>query len=232
MRVVLSIFLVGGLVITAAWFLGAQPPPPVTAPAPAITPAPGCRLGGGSTTVPEPTKILTRRVDAAWTRIETWLAVHAPRTAARWNAPAPAAALSALQREVGVELPGDLVATLRRHDGSSAGGFVLPLAYRPMSVGEIAGHTRRMCSGPGQPGWDGRFVPFAVDGGGGLLYLDQRGAGSLGEQFDEGPGPGRWPTGLSELLEQTADLLEEGTGPLADRYRPEVDAGWLRWLIR
>ncbi|WP_424183968.1 SMI1/KNR4 family protein [Actinokineospora sp. G85] len=178
---------------------------------------------------PEPAAAVRVRVEAAWQRIDEWLRNFAPATARRWNAPATPEEIGVLQRELGVELPDDLVVSLGVHNGARVGGFTLPPAYAPLSAVEITRKARELCARGGD--WDGRFVPFASGGGDGVLYLDQRGAGALGEH--SGPGRGGWPRGLPDLLEQTAELLNSGTGPLAARYRPTVDGdGALGWAVR
>ncbi|WP_197523132.1 SMI1/KNR4 family protein [Actinokineospora pegani] len=177
----------------------------------------------------EPAAAARGRVEAAWQRIDEWLRDFAPATAERWNAPATPEQIAELQRELGVQLPGDLVVSLGVHNGARVGGFTLPPLYAPLSTTEISRKARELCARVAE--WDGQFVPFASGGAGSVLYLDQRGAARLAEH--SGAGRGGWPPTLPDLLEQTAELLSSGTGPLAARYRPTVDGdGALGWVVR
>lgn len=56
-------------------------------------------------------------VTASWSRIDAWLAAHAPASLARLGPPAVPAALSSAERVLGVPLPAELAASLRCHDG-------------------------------------------------------------------------------------------------------------------
>jgi hypothetical protein len=57
-------------------------------PRPTLTVDSGCRLGAGPTRLPDVTVQTAQRMDAAWGRIEAWLAVHAPASAATLAPPA------------------------------------------------------------------------------------------------------------------------------------------------
>ncbi|MGX7825708.1 SMI1/KNR4 family protein [Actinokineospora sp. 24-640] len=237
MRVVLAIFLIGGLVIATAYVLGVGLPAPDRAPAvlasgapsstAATTPTPrvrDCAVGGGpDRVVAVPAEVATR-VDQAWERVERWLADTVPAEVT-WNPPASDAAIVRAQRAAGVAFPPDLVASLRRHDGVRAGGFTFPPFYAPMSTGEIAADARKLCAH--DAGWDGAGVPFARDRGGWYLYLDP--AGRVAEHAPGTAGGPRAAT-LAELLDMTADLLE---GRRTDTYLPAVGAdGVLSWRLR
>ncbi len=136
-------------------------------------------------------------VDAHWSAIEKWLRSHAPDVFASLRAGAANEDLDRLQRELAVELPADLQASLRRHDGQEedAPNGIFPLsgvlgpepAFRLMSVAEIAREWRRMrelldggeFSRPGAPDrgvagtwWHAGWVPVADNGGGDLFCVD------------------------------------------------------------
>lgn len=206
-------------------------------PPPTLTVDSGCRIGEGSRDVtPVPAEVAAR-VDRAWTRIETWLAANAPASAASLRPPADDAAIAEAQRMVGVRLPAELVASLRRHDGvpqTSVDTFVFPAFMHPLPAEDIADHAEMLCGvledlGEDDavgPWWHGQYVPLAVDHGGDSLFLDAD--ARLGRQYHESGIVFDRPTSLTALLEQTADALI-GVGPLADEYRPVVEKGLLDW---
>ena len=237
MRVVIAIFLIGGLVIALAFLAGgvrtpqapsaamsvlgpsAQPPP-----SPAPPPRPECSPGSGPAEITPVPPGVQARVDESWSRIEGWLA-ESLAVEVVWNPPAADAAISRAQRAAGAAFPPDLVASLRRHDGVRAAGFTFPPFYAPMSTGEIGADAGKLCAETA--GWDGSDVPFARDSGGWYLYLDR--SGRVGEHAPGGPG-GTVAGSLAELLERTADLLE---GRRTDRYLPSIGAdGVLGWRLR
>jgi cell wall assembly regulator SMI1 len=143
-----------------------------------------------------------------------------------------------------VALPAELVASLPRHDGVVAGRatFDLPPSYRLMSAESISVQATMMCEVLTSLGedsavghwWHGQFVPVGDDGGGANLLLDQRGGvGRLGQHYEDGDVDfERWPASLTELLAETADLLD-GTLPQFQHCRPSVADGVLTWdLVR
>jgi hypothetical protein len=191
----------------------------------------GCRLGRGPKRLAPVPEQVSARVDRAWERIETWLAEHAPVTAASLRPPADDETIAATQRAVGVRLPPELVASLRRHDGVSGGDprteFRFPPAMGPLSTEGIVGEARVMCDvleslgddGAVEAWWHGRFVPVATDYGGELLFLDGARLGRHYEADDVA-----FDGGYAELLEETADALSGG-----GEYRPVVVDGVLNW---
>ncbi|RSN52909.1 glucan synthase [Amycolatopsis sp. WAC 04182] len=240
---VFAVTVRGGRDQGAQWYPAAPPTTPRTpsystaAPAPTTRPTltvdSGCRLGQGPATLDPVPAATTRRVNAAWDRVERWLKTHAPTTAASLRPPATFARIAQTQRETGVPLPAELVAFLLRHDGVSGVGesFALPPFHHLASTETIASQAKVMCEVLISSGWDdsvgswwhGRFVPVAVDGGGDGLFLDQRtGTGRLGDWNHEGSVSfDHRPATLTELLEQTATALETG-GPADGGYRPVV----------
>jgi len=209
---------------------------------PPLTVDSGCRPGGGMNTVAAVPDAVTQRVNVAWQRIETWLAARAPASAAALAGPASLARLGEVQQRIGVTLPPELVASLLRHDGmGTGGGHLLPAIYRPVSAADIGSQAKSLCEvltgGTNESvgtWWHGQFVPFAVDGAGDVLFLDQRRGhgGKLGESDHEGSVDfGRRPAGLTELLEQTAAALETGERTYGG-YRAEVTpSGVLTWEL-
>jgi cell wall assembly regulator SMI1 len=213
-----------------------------------IEPVPesACPENTGRIVATQPSAAVTRRIDAAWRRIETWLAAHAPADAAALQKPAAPARIDAVQRRMSVAFPPDLVASLRRHDGiTDRGVFALPPFYLPQGLGEIVSDWRTSCSiltdqrangevQEGEPWWDPQFVPFAGSADGGSLLVDQRpgGHGRVGDfHAEEGVSFADWPASVTGLLEGTATSLETGK-PYAGSYRPYVTRdGHLDWDI-
>ncbi|MEU3622955.1 glucan synthase [Amycolatopsis coloradensis] len=219
------------------WTTPRTPSYPTVAPTPTTRPTltvdSGCRPGQGPAALDPVPEATSRRVGAAWDRIERWLKANAPTTAASLRPPATTARIAETQRVAGVVLPAELVASLSRHDGVSGIGdsFALPPFHHPASAETVASEAKVLCEVLISSGsddsvgswWHGRFVPIAVNGGGDGLFLDQRdGTGRLGEWDHEGSVDfDQWPATLTELLEQTATALETG-GTLLGGYRPVV----------
>ncbi|MEC3976460.1 SMI1/KNR4 family protein [Amycolatopsis sp. H20-H5] len=206
-------------------------------PKPTLTADTGCRIGRGSAELPAVPAAVSRRVDEAWDRLERWLSGHAPKSAKALPPAASPAAIAKLQKDIGVPLPPELVASLERHDGS--GPVELLPSYTPASADGIAYDAKMMCdimAGLANESagywWDGQVVPFAVDGAGSLLVLDQRPGhgGQVGEHHEDGELEfGGRPTSLTDLLEQTATALETGR-PLRD-FLPNAEKGELDWVF-
>ncbi|WP_433732009.1 SMI1/KNR4 family protein [Actinoplanes sp. CA-051413] len=203
-----------------------------------------CPQNQGRVTPTTPNRATTKRVNAAWKRIEIWLAAHAPATRRSLQPPADAKRIDAAQRRMSVAFPADLVASLRRHDGVSHNrgtAFTLPFFYGPMAVSDIPAEWLTLCGVVvevfGQQDstwWDKAFVPFASSGDGGNLFVDQRpGSHSrVGEFYNEdGVSFEEWPASVTELLEKTADSLETGRA-FGGSYRPKVTKqGVLEWDV-
>ncbi|MEN3612354.1 SMI1/KNR4 family protein [Plantactinospora sp. ZYX-F-223] len=216
----------------------ARLPMPVWTPTPAGSPfAVACVHPARKVVGTVPDAATTARVDAAWLRIERWLARHAPRSRAGLRPPAAPARIAALQARMSVAFPADLVASLRRHDG--ADDFDLPPFYRPLRLDQIAADWAVNCNVRADVSmddhwWHPSFVPFASAGDGGSLLVDQRPGrhGRIGEFYPEdGTGFDGWPASVGELLAGVAKSLETGE-PYSGRYRPTVDAeGRLDWTV-
>lgn len=200
-----------------------------------------CPQYQGQITATKPDPATTERVNAAWKRIEDWLTVHAPHSRRSLRPAAAASEIVELQKRMSVSFPPDLVASLRRHDGVTAGGFSLPFIYRPLPVNQIAGEWRVTCEAMASvfaeadsSWWDKAYVPFATSGDGGCLLVDQRpgSRGRVGEFYNEdGVNFAQWPASVVELLEKTAHSLETGR-PYDNRYKPKVGQnGAVEWDI-
>ncbi|GAA1374173.1 hypothetical protein GCM10009612_69250 [Streptomyces beijiangensis] len=176
--------------------------------------------------------------------MDAWLRKHAPKTYATLRPPADPAAIAALAQELDVELPDDLVASLRRHDGAVKGAFRFAFAGGdgPMGVEEIL-HRGQMF----QELWDeeddaelldgyywhARFVMFADSVTADGLAVDCRPGdtfGAVGDFFNgEGTRFGDQPS-IAAMLHELAGVLEQGLSmgsPLA--YAPVAFDGELIW---
>jgi cell wall assembly regulator SMI1 len=226
---------------SAGWVTG--PPVPLPVPAqPRRLATDACPQNAGRVTVTRPDATTTARVNAAWQRIEKWLAAHAPATARELRPGAPAGQVDAVQRQMSVAFPPDLVTSLRRHNGVTDQGFTLPPFFAPSSLGAIRGDWEVTCgvlanqdtSWTDDEWWHKQFVPFASAGDGGSLVVDQRpgGHGRVGEFYPEdGTSFEKWPASVTELLEGTAQSLETGRA-YARHYTPKVTDGRLYWDVK
>ncbi|MFD3580481.1 SMI1/KNR4 family protein [Streptomyces sp. NPDC058644] len=191
---------------------------------------------------------MTSSVAQSWTRIETWLAQQAPGTFAALEPPAEASAIAAAGEVIGQSLPEPLVESLLRHNGTGDDDL-LPPFWRLLSVQNIASDWQLCMSiyrdelegteedDPDQdfgPWWHFHWIPFATDGGGDSLIIDQRPhrrRGRVGEaDHEQGTYFGSHPmwSSLPALLDATASALE--TGMAVDGYLPvvadETELGW------
>jgi cell wall assembly regulator SMI1 len=196
-----------------------------------------CPQYEGTIVPTRPSKAVVTRVNAAWRRIETWLAKNAPATRAELREPASLAKIDALQKRMSVRFPPELVASLLRHDGNTGtvASFDFAPFYAPLPVEEIFDEWDTNCTVlaeglAGDDWWDPQFVPFATAGDGGNLLVDQRpgGHGRVGEFYPEDDTTfAGWPASVTALLEGTATSLESGK-PYAG-HPPRVVKKALTW---
>lgn len=212
------------------WIAGSEVPAPAPRPLREACPT---NAPGVEPTVPG--AATTKRVNAAWLRIERWLAANAPVTYRALGSPAPARDIADAQRHMSVSFPADVVASLRRHDGSDdQRDFSVAPGYQVLSVEEMIEDWGSICSAVAEvprTGADRRFVPLASDHGDGLLVADRTRNGRIGEYTREGgPSFENWPTSFAALLEGTATALETGA-PYIDGFFPRVEDGHLGWTL-
>ncbi|PWI09385.1 SMI1/KNR4 family protein [Streptomyces sp. NWU339] len=193
---------------------------------------------------------MTSSVTESWIRIETWLAGHAPRTFAALAPPAERSDVAATERTIGRSLPEPLTESLLRHDGTGYRDLLPPFWNLLDAKGIAEDWSLRMRihgdglddaeegdpDGEYGPWWHPLWVPFAADGAGDYLVIDQREyrrRGRIGDADHETgcsfrPHP-MWAS-LPALLDATATALE--TGEIVDRYRRVVvDGTELDWEI-
>ncbi|WP_217223668.1 SMI1/KNR4 family protein [Streptomyces anulatus] len=193
---------------------------------------------------------MTASISESWTRIENWLAEHAPSTYAALAPPADPADIAATERLIGRPLLRPLVTSLLRHDGLlDRSCSLLPGSYRPMSARETAAdwqlftgfYDKRTADEKGEEvdydfmkiGSSGvlyghpQLIPIARESGGGYLVLDHRPEIDRGRLHEAEPTAGVmrgshevW-TSLPVLMEAIATSVETNR-PLHD-YTPVVN---------
>ncbi|MGY0489029.1 SMI1/KNR4 family protein [Streptomyces sp. WG-D5] len=169
------------------------------------------------------------RVQAAWTRIEDWLRVHAPVSYEGLAPPADPTEVERAQTELGLRFPDSLLRSLARHDGLRHWGLTFPVAS-PCSVAGIVDFWRMRMdilryevwpdqeeAGLGDDDlgtyWDPRWIPWAHDNADAQIIDLSEGPerGRLGMSRHDGSGDFTegWPS-LADYLEAVADVLERG----------------------
>jgi hypothetical protein len=179
-------------------------------------------------------------IDRSWLRIEEWLRESAPAAYAALPPAAGADVVRAAERACGVAFPGDVVASLRRHDGSGDG--LLPGNYRLLSADEIAEEYVQWIrldqrSVPEELRyWHSSWLPLATDGCGDSLFVETargEGFGRIG-RHSHGDG-GRFDNqlqyaSLDALLSWAAQALADGsTTDLLDYVITVGEDGFPYW---
>ncbi|MET7738475.1 SMI1/KNR4 family protein [Streptomyces sp. NPDC005402] len=191
---------------------------------------------------------MTSSISESWARIERWLARYTPRTFAALGPPAEYSAIAAAEQVIGEPFPEPLVESLLRHNGMGHRDLLPPFwsllevenitrawQTRMKIYGdELEGSEEGDPEGEYGPWWHARWIPFAFDGAGDFLIIDQRPhrrRGRIGNADHEtgcsfSPHP-MWAS-LPALLDETATALE--TGKAVDGYLPvAVDEDELDW---
>jgi cell wall assembly regulator SMI1 len=186
-------------------------------------------------------------VDESWRRITTWLARHAPVTAAAIRPSAGAAEVRRTAEAVGRTLPRDLLGWWGLMDGIAdadyRAGCPIPPFYAPLPVAGVreryAGLSRfadRDCCGAGgahatvagEPsfGFCTATVPICWDLGGDVLVADLRGGTRHGcvmtWMAEQGYSETAW-AGTAAMLADVVDLLDDLT------QTEIVNGGALQW---
>lgn len=184
---------------------------------------------------------MTARIAELWVGIEQWLQINAPGTFATLNPPADDSTLAQLGDRLGLQLPAELVACLRRHDGadnSAVGpGFSFPGGFHLRDAAGIATDAavcqtvlRGDLSMRGYL-WHEAWIPFASDFGGYFLVYDTRRRPPFGRVFYrnmvEGPWCASWDS-LESLLADTLDALGQKRVSRAERLPRDYPlfGGW------
>ncbi|NRQ37850.1 hypothetical protein HII36_39380 [Nonomuraea sp. NN258] len=206
-----------------------EPTPTPYVPTEAEVRATGCKPDKARPVVRRPSPAVAARVDAAWRRIERWLARKAPADHRGLGRPARPAEIARAEAAMGLRFPDDLRASLLRHDGGSVD---LSPFYSLTPVKGVLNEWKLLCeivldTEPYTGSWwDGHLIPFAENGMGDNLFADSA-TGAVGEFFhEEGLRRGDWPSYLA-LLQATARALE--TGEPIDGWRRTVSGGRVEW---
>lgn len=123
-----------------------------------------------------------------WQKLENHLSTHDPEMLADLNPPATDAQIRELEKALGVQLPADLVACLKVHNGQAGRAEPLFDGYRFLSSDEVAQESklwRRLLntgafkdftpepqSGVAKAWWSDSWIPFAVNDEGDCICLD------------------------------------------------------------
>ncbi|MEI5522360.1 SMI1/KNR4 family protein [Streptomyces brasiliscabiei] len=191
---------------------------------------------------------MTASITESWSRIEAWLAENASGTFAKLAPPAEPAAIVAAEEAIGLAFPDSLTESLLRHDGTGH-AVVLPPFWMPLSTHSIvevwkmrteiyasifADAQDGNAEAEYGPWWHRKWIPFAGNGGGDQLVIDQRPTrygGRIGDAFREDGcrfQPHAMWASLPTLLDMTATALETGQ-PLDGYERVVTDQRRLAW---
>lgn len=197
---------------------------------------------------------MTTTVTESWARIESWLAANAPEIRESLNPPAASGELEDLATTIGQELPADLVASYRIHDGQAddAAGGMMPFGenygdighslasleevimdYEMMTEllegGDFVGIEKEPHDAIKAAPWNKGWIPIANDGGGDYhcVDLDPGPKGTWGQIITvvEGPTQAVIADSLAEWLQMVADEMEANLLSLTD----EDYQGLVRW---
>jgi cell wall assembly regulator SMI1 len=195
----------------------------------------------------------TAPVSESWSRIDAWLAAHAPVSLARLRPGATPAELAAAEQVLGTPLPADLAASLACHDGlaDEAARMLPDMLLLPVKgvveqwelrcevnaellEDEPDEEPLRMANG--EPYWHPLWIPVAHFQGD-LEVIDMRpgpGQGRLGWSSHDGSSNFQgWPS-LGAYLQAVADVLMTGreTSGSVGGWGPPLlsSAGELVWF--
>jgi cell wall assembly regulator SMI1 len=186
-------------------------------------------------------------MDETWKRIEAWLAQNAPEILADLQAPAAPQDIQNTERALGQQLPDEMAASYRIHNGSRGGAAPLLGKWRLLSLDQIEERWRELNTfnenqkdaedefgdkefetqtDPGiQEGWwRNAWIPIASNGSGDFLCvdLDPAPGGKRGQIISYLHADGsrkRVANSFGKWLGQFADDLERGAFIVSD--------GWL-----
>ncbi|WP_184502934.1 SMI1/KNR4 family protein [Streptomyces botrytidirepellens] len=186
---------------------------------------------------PSTQDIETRQVTDAWTRIETWIAHHAPHTQGLLLTGASPDAVTGLQRQTGVRIPSSLKALWARCAGTRSarhstflmgGHALMRLETVAAKYSQEMSHQRLHTDDTVT--WRAAWIPvfsFSADDQTSGLYMDTE-TGRLcrwTRYAQHHPEPEY--ESLTDYLEEMADSLE--TPDLATSDKPGLVAGALVW---
>lgn len=175
----------------------------------------------------------------AWSRIEAWLAAHAPASAAGLNPPASPEAIAAAERSLGVTFPDDVRAAYLRHDGQASDSPWMLEGWEWLSLERIVDEWQvwkgLLDDGDFEDGasdgdgevvrsdwWHPAWIPLTYSGGGDHHCVDLAPGpkGSLGQIIQMWHDDGDRPVIASSFSVWVADYADrlEGGGFEATEY--------------
>ncbi|MFD3517973.1 SMI1/KNR4 family protein [Streptomyces sp. NPDC058657] len=172
-------------------------------------------------------------ISHSWWRIENWARDH--DMAQELAPPAAPEELAQVEESLGLQLPPEICELLRGHNGS--GDFTLAPFYSILGTAAILTQWESKVDVYGQGQWASYFphyVPFASDGGGGVLYLEAgdpvdprvRDHDKEGQSVSVTSHP-MWQS-ITSLLHHTAEALESGE-PVGRYLRPTERSDFRQW---
>jgi cell wall assembly regulator SMI1 len=165
--------------------------------------------------------LLMATVSEAWSRLDRWLARHAPASAALLAPPADPREITSAEAALGLTFPPQIIESLRRHNGVVNEAGLLP--GKPLlSVADIVDQRGENISiaedldedevdDDEDPWWHRLWLPFASsDGDSQFVDLRPESFENIGWHWhDSGAEHGGW-FDLEDYLSNTADVLENG----------------------
>jgi cell wall assembly regulator SMI1 len=154
---------------------------------------------------------VARDVEASWKRIDAWLKKNAPHVYEGLSPGATEAQIAEVERKLKVELPPDVRASWRVHDGGGEESNLLPpsekdgLAFSPLSLKQMARDYKSQRS---WVGWEKGWLPIAANLAGDYQCVDL--ASDDGDPATRGR--------VIEFLHELSDYEPLATS-LADRLR-------------
>jgi cell wall assembly regulator SMI1 len=155
-------------------------------------------------------------MQAIWDRIEARLNIHAPEVLDTLLTGVDDDDIQEIEAELGYQLPEDVRASLRLHNGTIDGFADI---WRLLTIDEIAGEQKRLSLGYSmkRPYW----IPLASDGCGDFLCVDVEQGEQLGQiiHFDHETVSSWVAPSFQVLLAMFADHLEMGKYALDETGR-------------
>jgi cell wall assembly regulator SMI1 len=167
-----------------------------------------------------------------WERIHAWLDVNAPAGYGHLNPPASAEAIQEAEKAMGLELPADVKASYRVHDGQcNEPGLIGGEGWCLLTLHEIVASWRKWAKHHQQ---FRRCVPVAWGGAGDYVLVDLHSEaerpGRLIVQRRDSDGPDPLARSFQSWLKDFADKLDDGEFAYSEAdgclmYSDEIDLG-------
>ena len=179
------------------------------------------------------------RIAAVWGRIEAWITTHAPKLLAELRPPATLNQIGAAEAVLGVQLPDDVRALYRLHDGNGRAGSGLLGGWTWLDLatvvdewnvwkelldkGTFEGAETSPASGVCGDWWNTKWIPITYSGAGDhhcvdLAPVEGGTSGQIIEMWHDMDGRPRVAVGIHAWLEQLATGLESGACVYSEVY--------------